>query len=243
MYEEYAGKAGWAKSFNKPTIFPERVAQSIRWHDLSYTNRGADKPWLNGMPRLIFLNDMGDGFTRELDLMWMAEYIPLIEKSPHIFIMLTKRVKRMADFWMNYGHEHGKIPDNVWLGTSITSGETLSRASILAKIPAATRFLSIEPLIDSVSIAGVVDAYKWVIVGGESGRGCRDMSPRWARTIRDECLEAGVPFFMKQMGGIKDHKGRMSDLPEDLRIRQMPAWEHLEWTGKTPKPAMQLGLI
>jgi len=155
-------------------------------------------------------------------------------------------VQRMKEFWMNYGHEHGKVPDNIWLGASITSQVNANRAKWLAEIPAAIRYLSIEPLLEQVQIPTHYDAFKWVIVGGESGQDCRDMSPRWARSIRDDCQESGVPFFMKQMGGVKDHKGEMRDLPADLRIREMPKWEHLAWSGKTkikaPGPA-QLGLF
>lgn len=62
----------------------------------------------------------------------------------------------------------------------------------------------------------------WVIVGGESGTNARPMHPDWARGLRDQCAAAGVPFFMKQMGGTRDKRGAIEDLPEDLRIREFP---------------------
>ncbi len=62
----------------------------------------------------------------------------------------------------------------------------------------------------------------WVIVGGESGPHARPMHPDWVRDIRDQCDVAGVPFFMKQMGGVRDKKGRLEDLPGDLRAREIP---------------------
>lgn len=62
----------------------------------------------------------------------------------------------------------------------------------------------------------------WVIVGGESGHGARPMPVEWVRYIKDQCLKADVPFFMKQMGGAIDKRHDLDDLPEDLRIRQFP---------------------
>jgi protein gp37 len=55
----------------------------------------------------------------------------------------------------------------------------------------------------------------WIVVGGESGPGARPMHPDWARSIRDQCAAAGVPFFMKQMT-------KKSPIPGDLFIREMP---------------------
>lgn len=60
----------------------------------------------------------------------------------------------------------------------------------------------------------------WVIVGGESGPGARPMHPDWARSLRDQCAKAGVPFFMKQMAG--EVKSKMPAIPDDLMIREMP---------------------
>ena len=62
----------------------------------------------------------------------------------------------------------------------------------------------------------------WVIAGGESGPGARPMHPDWARGMRDQCQRAGVPFFMKQMGGVTDKRAKLDDLPEDLRCREYP---------------------
>lgn len=62
----------------------------------------------------------------------------------------------------------------------------------------------------------------WVIAGGESGPHARPMHPDWVRSLRDQCAEAGVAFFMKQMGGVRDKRGKVEDLPDDLRIREFP---------------------
>lgn len=116
---------------------------------------------------------------------------------------------------------------NVWLGTSIEDQATAdARIPHLLATPAAVRFVSAEPLLGPVSLDDMCDGVKfvdalrgnwwhdsepphiesgkprldWVIVGGESGKHARPMHPDWARSLRDQCVAAGVPFFFKQWG-------------------------------------------
>ncbi len=87
----------------------------------------------------------------------------------------------------------------------------IPRIAHLQAAPAAVRILSVEPLLEDL---GKINLKKidWVIVGGESGPGCRPMQPEWARSIRDQCLAARVPFFFKQWGGVrKKLTGRVLD--------------------------------
>lgn len=108
-------------------------------------------------------------------------------------------------------HHGGAWPlPNVWLGVSVEDREYgLPRIEHLRRTPAALRFLSIEPLLEDlgeIDLAGI----GWVIVGGESGLGAREMDERWVVSIRDQCLAAKVPFFFKQWGGVrKKIKGRL----------------------------------
>lgn len=127
---------------------------------------------------------------------------------------------------------------NVWLGTSVESQEFLDpRLSHLARTPAAVRFVSAEPLLGPLmfnhdfnkgATAGLrrhwLDpdgAVNWLIVGGESQKGARPMDPEWVRSLRDQCVNAGVPFFFKQWGGhpnthARELDGRTWDeFPED----------------------------
>lgn len=113
---------------------------------------------------------------------------------------------------------------NVWLGTSVEDQKWADvRIPLLLDTPAAVRFLSMEPLLAPVTFrwakwaplvnAGHLDGLTgidWVIVGGESGRGARPMHPDWARTLRDQCAAAGVPFLFKQWGSHDEHGQRMS---------------------------------
>lgn len=106
--------------------------------------------------------------------------------------------RRFADRVWNHGRSPWPLP-NVWCGTSVGIRDAKPRVDALRKVPAAVRFLSIEPLLEDLGeldLSGV----GWVIVGGESGTRARPMHPDWARSIRDQCESAGVPFFYKQHG-------------------------------------------
>lgn len=105
---------------------------------------------------------------------------------------------------------HWPLP-NVWLGVSVESQKWADvRIPKLLETPAAVRFLSCEPLLGPVNLAGLLQGdarvgIDWVIVGGESGPGARPMHPDWARSLRDQCVAAGVPFFFKQWGEWAPH--------------------------------------
>lgn len=196
LTERYGGQKGWPVSFDRPAIFPERLQQALSWSDLTGTDR-PDKPWLNGLPRIIFLDDMGDTFTESLAIDWLLPFIPQMVLSPHRWLILTKRAKRMATFFKHY---LGYVPDNFWLGISATDQRTYNgRAQYLMTIDARVRFVSLEPLLSPIIIeSGYMP--DWVISGGESGPSARPCHPDWVRGIRDQCGEAGIPYFWKQWG-------------------------------------------
>lgn len=124
---------------------------------------------------------------------------------------------------------------NVWLGTSVEDQQCADeRIPHLLKVPAAVRFLSVEPLLSPVEFSAVpgfnlcgqagVDLLRnfWVVVGCESGHGAREMKTEWAQSIAAQCLNAGVPFFMKQMKINGKVSGNLSDFPKSLQLRQFP---------------------
>jgi len=95
---------------------------------------------------------------------------------------------------------------NVWVGTSIELEDHARRADHLRAAPAAIRFLSLEPLLGplpALDLTGI----DWVIVGGESGANFRPVELDWVRNIRDRCIQRGIPFFFKQVGGITPKAG------------------------------------
>jgi protein gp37 len=158
-------------------------------------------------PRLVFVNSMSDLFHPDVPDEFIGSVFDTMAACPqHTFQVLTKRSKRLAAL-------AGSLPwpDNVWMGVTVESAAYTFRVNHLRQVPAAVRFLSVEPLVAPVGeldLAGV----GWVIVGGESGPGARVTEPSWVRSVRDECVVAGVPFFFKQWGGLtpKSH-GRLLD--------------------------------
>lgn len=108
---------------------------------------------------------------------------------------LRKEPNRSHPSWVQW-----PLP-NVWAGVSIEDNRALhDRAYALKCTPAAVRFWSCEPLIGPFGDIPETWWPDWVICGGESGKGARPMHPDWARTLRDKCAAAGVPFFFKQWG-------------------------------------------
>ncbi|MET8763092.1 phage Gp37/Gp68 family protein [Lentzea sp. NPDC004782] len=147
-------------------------------------------------PRLVFVNSMSDLFHAKIPLEFIQRVFDVMASTPrHTYQILTKRalrLRRIADklTW----------PENVWIGTSVESQDVVRRIDDLAHIPAAVRFLSCEPLIGPLHDVNL-DRIDWVIVGGESGANARPVEERWVIDIRDQCAQAGVPFFFKQWGG------------------------------------------
>lgn len=209
MTDRYAGRKGWPVDFEQPQIFPERMKVIARWKDLTGTDR-PDKPWLNGYPRVVFLNDMGDTFTEGLDPMWMRDFWPDLVASPHVYILLTKRPKRMVAFFEEMG-----LPSNFWLLTSVTSRCTMGRAYDLLMLkeiyPDAMIGLSLAPLWDRIDLSPVIRFYSWIITEAESGdMNAKPSHPEWFRGVRDTCEKHFVPYFHKQNGAWL-HESQLTD--------------------------------
>jgi protein gp37 len=195
----YRGLPGWPTTFDAPQYFGGRLEKAIRWADLTGKDR-PEKPWLNGYPRLIFVCDLADPFTESVDPdSWLTPMLPKMADSPHIYILLTKRGRRMLAFWQRH-----EIPANVWQGVTVTGPGTLARAEALLEVPGASvRFISAEPLLgaldlDLIGPGNCSYALDWLIVGAESGAKPRRMELDWARSLRDQATAAGAEFFFKQ---------------------------------------------
>jgi protein gp37 len=161
------------------------------------------RSWRSG--RMIFVNSMSDLFHRDVPLEFIERVFQTMRECPqHVFQILTKRSERLQKLATQIDW-----PSNVWIGVSVENAAVLSRVDDLRIVPAAVRFLSCEPLIDS--LAGIdLRGIHWVIVGGESGPHARTMNIQWVREIFRECRKQKVPFFFKQWGGArKDLTGRL----------------------------------
>ncbi|MFC0241516.1 phage Gp37/Gp68 family protein [Rhodopseudomonas telluris] len=182
-------------------------------------------------PRKIFVNSMSDLFHDRVSDDFILRVWEVMRDTPHHnYQILTKRPDRMGALLRS------RIPKalaNVWLGTSVESGEATERIDYLRNVPAAIRFISFEPLIAPV---GLVDLHEidWAIVGGESGRGARPIKEAWIDDIYDQCQLHNTAFFFKQWGTWgKDNKRRSKkDNGREYRGRE---WDEM------PKSALALG--
>ena len=176
-----------------------------------------------GRPLLVFCASMADVFEARDDLDPLrARLWELIEATPHlIWQLLTKRpeqvTRRVPEAWMK-----GEWPEHVWIGTTVENQHYADlRIPRLTAIPAPVRFLSCEPIVGPINLAGWWgNGIQWVIAGGESGPGWRPMDLDHARLLRDQAAEAGVPYFFKQVGGFHGKDG--GDLLDGERHHAFP---------------------
>jgi len=183
---------------------------------------------------MVFVESWGDFFHVDADP-WRADALDIIDQRPDlVFQIPTKRIERvlsvLPDGWL-------EAHPNVWLGYS--PPPDLAGVADLLRVPAAVRFLSLEPLVESIPDLGLFgtlpkdiaggnyrlgyEMIHWVIVGAESGRDRRPCRPEWVRSIVDECRDAGVPSLVKQLhdsGGRVIHPGH----PEwpDWAVQEFP---------------------
>jgi protein gp37 len=164
------------------TLHPDELTAPRRWR----------------RPRRVFVNSMSDLFHPKVSTEFIAEvFAVMADTSQHSYQVLTKRPKRARSVLRDLNTPPLR---NVWVGVSVEDGERTDRVAVLRETPAAVRFLSCEPLLGplpSLDLTGI----DWVIVGGESGPEARPMREAWVTEIRDNCLDAGIPFFFKQWGG------------------------------------------
>jgi len=179
------------------------------------------KPLKWRKPRMVFVCSMGDLFHEDVPFEWISLVISNAasahrQNPKHKWLFLTKRPERILAWreWVlktRIDVQHAAWFQHVaWIGVTTENQEQSDkRIPILLEIPAAVRFVSVEPMLGPVALPwlrhGLLDKkhyniLDWVICGGESGPGARPMHPAWARSLRDQCVAAGVPYFFKQFG-------------------------------------------
>lgn len=197
------------------TLHPDKLDQPLRWRK----------------PRRVFVCSMGDLFHPKVKSQSIAEVFDIIAQAQnHTFLILTKRPRRMKAVLEGFREIWecscvGWPLPNLWLGVTAENQQRADeRIPILLQIPAAKRFVSIEPMLGAVDLQsyvlgdtlcrcdGCMDLAKnapemwqaqridWVICGGETGPGARPMHPEWVRSLRDQCQASGTPFFFKSWG-------------------------------------------
>jgi protein gp37 len=198
--------------------FAIRGSSGPRWTgrvELIESELGKPLHWRR--PRRIFLNSISDTFHESVKDEWIDRIFAVMALCPqHTFLCLTKRAERMQRWAtrtsgnhcveaLNIGTGHVRSGswidplENAWFGVSVENQAALERVEHLRRTPAAVRFISAEPLLEDLGRINL-DGISLVIVGGESGPGARPMHPAWVRSLRDQCIEAEVPFHFKQRG-------------------------------------------
>ena len=177
-------------------LVPQMLCEPIRW----------------AKPKTVFVNSMSDLFHEGVPDDYIAAVAEVMRRADwHTYQVLTKRADRMEALLRTTLRDAAGLP-HIWWGVSVEDRRYgLPRVKHLQGAPAAVRFPSVEPLLEDL---GAVDlsGIHWVIVGGESGARPRPMRPEWACSVRDECANAGIPFFFKQWGGTQKKKaGRLLD--------------------------------
>jgi protein gp37 len=232
---------GYAADFLEPTLHPGRVAKAAELEDLRGKRRPG-RPWLDALLRIIFLSDMGDALSKAVPFAYLyCEVILNVISAAglrHIWIWLTKRPERMAEFCAWLAERGIPWPSNLWPGTSITQQRFVdSRIEPLLRVgdDRTTRVLSCEPQLEPLDLTRRLAQFDMLIQGGESGSQARPFSLAWARQLKSDCenVKGGrVAYFLKQLGSnVPEMKleswegGDWAEWPEDLRVRQFPIWK------------------
>ncbi len=188
------------------TLQPSALSLPLKWRE----------------PRKIFVNSMSDLFHPLMPDDYLDQCFEVMEKANwHIYQILTKRPDRMAQFSRRFG----KVPDHIWLETSVELSMYKGRIDTLKQVQVKTRFVSFEPLLGPIGRVAM-RGLGWVIVGGESGPGHRPIEKEWVRELRDQCVKQNVAFFFKQWGGPRPKSGGRrldrrlwSQYPEERKAR------------------------
>lgn len=227
---------GEPRPFTHVRTHPERLDVPLHWKK----------------PRRIFVNSMSDLFHEDIPRDFLLAVWNTMRRCPrHVFQILSKRAAGMKEAF-DWTLSDDPLP-NVHLGISCEDQATFDeRWPYLRDTPAAVRFISYEPALgpldaDEAMPTNKLDARKqglldWLICGGESGPGpkARPMYPDWARSVRDQCAAAGVPFFFKQWGewapgySHNHNRRRVSPQPEI----QSNDWVWMTRVGKKAAGAM-----
>ena len=184
------GQPNYANGF-KVTVQEHMLELPLRWK----------------LPQVIFVNSMSDLFHKDVPAEYVHRVFDVMRRaSQHRFQVLTKRSHRLARLSSTLCWQ-----PNIWMGVSVESQEYTFRIDHLRETEAHIKFLSLEPLLGPLTNLNL-QGIDWVIVGGESGPGARAMRREWVLDIRDQCKDAGIPFFFKQWGGTNKKKaGRLLD--------------------------------
>jgi protein gp37 len=202
------GQRNYANGFEL-TLHPHMLDVPLKWKK----------------PQRVFVNSMSDLYHKDVPEEFILRvFDTMVRADWHTFKILTKRADRLEQL-------SPKLPwaDHIWQGVSVENADYAFRIDHLRRTGAKVKFLSIEPLLGPIPNLDLTGIH-WVIVGGESGPGCRPMEIDWVMQIKERCDAAGVPLFFKQTGEklarqmrFKSKKGSDdAEWPQEWRVRRFP---------------------
>lgn len=237
VHENRLARFNWRNygaKFSEVRMIAGRMEQAAGWSDLRGKPREA-KPWLDLLPRCIFVGDLGDVLSRDVsDEFIERELFAQMESaagSRHFWMLLTKRPRRLADLSI----ARGGLPANCMAMTTVTDQATANvRLPHLLRCQARWRGVSAEPLFGAVRLHSFLnDRSKWidlVIAGGESGPGSRATDVSSIRGLVAECRNHRVPVFVKQLGALAIESDAVGVRRLGLRHKKGGDWS--EWPGE-----------
>lgn len=190
-------RVGWGAGEERQRTSPSTWGKVRRWQLVAAAA---------GVSLQVFCLSLGDWADNEVPDEWRLDLADLIRATPNLqWMLLTKRIPNAAKMLRAMFPEG--VPPNVALGITVAMQKEADRdipraRAVKAELGIRRLFLSMEPLLEAVDISahlpdGDIDL---VIVGGESGKKARPMHPRWAVSLMEQCVAAGVPFHFKQWG-------------------------------------------
>lgn len=218
LMDHRQGRVRWGTGEDR-----SKTAEST-WNDPIRWDRAATKA---GRKDTVFCLSLGDIWDNEVDPLWRAQAFRVMERTPSlIYLLLSKRIGnavKMCDPMAG----HDCLPRNAAIGATMVNQAEWDRdiqklTNAAERLGALFTFASVEPMLGPINARDVLP--DWVICGGESGPNARPMHPAWARSLRDRCAAAGVPFFFKQWGewlpvyDDEDEDGRQCWQADDGRV-------------------------
>ena len=233
----------WGAGMPRRRTGPASWSEPLRWQ-----RQAAEFKATHGRRRRVFCASLADWLDNEVPIAWLVDLLELVRSTPDLdWLLLTKRIGNWAPriseaigyldeqtpaayplplrAWLAQWLDGDDAPHNVWLGATVVNyTEYIRDVYKLLHVPAVVRFLSVEPMLGPISTTPTtLRRLDWVICGGESGAGARQLKPGWVQSLRYQCEAAGVPFFFKQWGGVTPKAGGCELDGEEFKAWPVPA--------------------
>jgi len=219
--------AGWGRGAPRKRTSDANWGKPIQW---------AKQAKAEGKTIRVFCASLADVFDDEVDPQWRVDlFMQIMWIDAHYpntieWLLLTKRPENIYSMLPMSWKQNA--PGYVRLGVTAENQENWDkRTDELIRVWKGKNFVSVEPMLDWILLNerayqtepdDMESDIDWVVVGGESGAGCRPMKLKWARELYSQCITAGIPFFFKQIGGHPDKRHNPEEWPEDLRVQEFP---------------------